>query len=352
MLPVLAGSATALPQHRYTQADLFDVVRGLLPEVATDTRAIERLFRKVGVAQRFLALPSHAYAELSGLESRSHAFRSVALELGAKAIVEALKVAEIEPRDVQLIVFTTVTGLSVPSLDARLMNRIAFPEDLKRIPMFGLGCLAGVAGLARTAEYLRAFPGDAAVFLSVELCSLNMQRDDASVANLISSGLFGDGAAAVVLVGAKRAKVRGPRVVDSKAAFFADTERTMGWDMVDSGFKIVLGPEVPMLARREVPRLVDTLLAKNQLSRDQVDYWIVHPGGPAVMEGIREGLGLKHEQLERTKRSLAEVGNMSSASVLFLLDEVARHVRPTAGQRAVMIAMGPAFSAEAVLLQW
>ncbi len=352
MLPAIAGSATALPANRYAQAELHEVVRGLLPECALDSKVLERLFRRVGVEQRFLALPIEAYAGLTGFAARSQAFLSVALELGERAVLAALREAEVEPAQVELIVFTTVTGLSVPSLEARLMNRIGFPRHMKRIPMFGLGCLAGVAGVARTAEYLRAFPDHAAVFLSVELCSLNVQRDDVSLANLISSGLFGDGAAALVLTGGARSQRRGPRVLDSLSAFFPGTERTMGWDIVDSGFKVVLGPEVPELARREVPGLVDRLLARHGLSREHVDYWIVHPGGPAVMEGIREGLGLSREQLERTRRSLLEVGNMSSASVLFLLDEVARKHRPKPGERGVMIAMGPAFSAEAVLLQW
>jgi len=348
------GSATALPTHEYSQADLAHIARALLPESNADPKVLERFFRSVGVQRRFLALRKDEYAQLTGFGARNRAFVSAALELGARAIRDALSVAELDAQEVGLLATTTVTGVSVPSLDARLMNRIAFAEDLKRIPMFGLGCLGGVAGLARTAEYLRTFPEQAAVFLAVELCSLTVQREDASVANVIASGLFGDGAAAMVLVGPQhpRAAARGPRVIDSKARFFANSERVMGWDVVDTGFKVVLSPDVPHIAKQDVPPLVDALLAKHQLTRKQVDYWIVHPGGPAVLEGIRAGLGLTHEQVERTKRSLAEVGNLSSASVLFLLDEVARDVRPPEGSVGVMIAMGPAFCAEAVLLRW
>ena len=353
-MPAVVGSATALPPNHYSQADLVGVARTLLPELETSSKVLERFFRSVGVEQRFLALPAPEYARLRGLESRNRAFLSVAMDLGERAIRDALRLAELEPQDLGLIVTTTVTGLAVPSLDARLVNRLGLPDDIKRIPMFGLGCLAGVAGLARTAEYLRAFPTQAAVFLSVELCSLTVQRDDTSVANIISSGLFGDGAAAVVLVGAQhpRARFAGPRVIDSRARFFPDTERVMGWDVVDGGFKIVLSPEVPKIAKEGVAPLVDALLAKHHLSREQVDYWIAHPGGPAVMEGLREGLNLAPELLERTKRSLAEVGNLSSASVLFLLDEVARKVRPAKDSVGLMLAMGPAFCAEAVLLRW
>lgn len=352
--PGLLASTTALPAYRYTQLDLAELAQTLLPEHAIEANVLSRFFRNVGVQQRFLALPKHEYAGLTGLAARNRAYVSAALELGERALTDALRTAELPASEVDLLVTTTVTGLAVPSLDARLMNRIPFADDLKRMPLFGLGCLGGVAGLARTAEYLRAFPKAAAAFLSVELCSLTLQKDDASVANVIASGLFGDGAAALVLVGAEhpRAHAAGPSVLDSKAKFFHDTERVMGWDVVDGGFKIVLGSEVPSIAREGVPGLVDALLQKHGKSRNDVDYWIVHPGGPAVMEGLRAGLGLTHAQVERTKRSLSEVGNLSSASVLFLLDEVVHQVKPEPGRLGLMIAMGPAFCAEAVLLQW
>lgn len=350
--PAIAGTCGALPVHRYGQRELTDVVRALLPALHVEERVLERFFRSVGVKQRYLALPAEQYTTLTGLEAKNRAFLQAALPLAERAIRGALAQAELEPKDVNLIMSTTVTGIAVPSLDARLAHRMGFPIDVKRVPLFGLGCLAGAAGLARCAEYLRAFPDQAALFFSVELCSLTLQREDASVANLISGGLFGDGAAAVVLVGAEHplAKHRATRVLDSMSRLFPDTERVMGWDIVDSGFKIVLGREVPLIAREAVPELVDALLGRHGLGRTDVSHWIAHPGGPAVMEGMRVGLGLAPEQLEPTRRSLEQIGNLSSASVLFLLDEVMRGPR-TRGSNAVMLAMGPGFSAEGVLLR-
>jgi alkylresorcinol/alkylpyrone synthase len=253
-----------------------------------------------------------------------------------------------------MLLTTTVTGIAVPSLDARLMNRLPFRSDLKRIPLFGLGCVAGASGIARAADYLHGHPDELAVVLSVELCSLTVQPDDASVANIIATGLFGDGAAAVVLAGrecevAPRSTVR---VLDSLSCFFPDTERVMGWDVGDRGFKIVLSPEVPALARQGLPPLIDALLARHDLVRSDVTSWIAHPGGPAVMAAMVEGLDLSPDALAETRRSLAEVGNLSSASVLFLLDDFRKRVCPPPGSYAVLLAMGPAFSAEAVLLQW
>lgn len=352
--PTICGTATALPSHRYGQRELAEITRGLLPELAVETRVLERFFRRVGVEQRHLSLPAHEYATLDGLQKRNDAWLKTALPLAETVVAGALADAELDAREVGAFFSTTITGIAAPSLEARLMNRMPFRSSLKRVPMFGLGCLAGAAGVARAADYLRAFPEEAAILLSVELCSLTVQRDDASVANLISTGLFGDGAAAVVLAGARhpRAARSGPRVLDSLSHFFPNTERVMGWDVVDGGFKIVLSPDVPSIAREGLAGLVDALLERNQLRRDQIGSWVVHPGGPAVMTAMCEGLSLPASALQHTRRSLADVGNLSSASVLFLLHEFRKFVRPARGSYGLLIAMGPAFCAEAVLLEW
>jgi len=325
-----------------------------MPGLTVEPAVLERFFRRVGVEQRYLSLPAEQYLALDGLQKRNDAWLATALPLAEQVVLRALAEAELAPSDVATIYSTTITGIAVPSLEARLMNRLPFRSSLKRVPLFGLGCLAGAAGVARAADYLRAFPDEIAILLSVELCSLTVQRDDASTANLISTGLFGDGAAAVVLAGARhpRAARPGPRVLDSQSHFFPNTERVMGWDVTDTGFKIVLGREVPSIAREGLAGLVDTLLARNDLTRADVDSWVVHPGGPAVMQATIDGLGLAPDDLLQTKRSLASVGNLSSASVLFLLDDFRRTVRPARYSYGMMIAMGPAFSAEAVLLQW
>jgi alkylresorcinol/alkylpyrone synthase len=343
-----------LPAHRYGQRELAEVAKGLMPGLDAEPATLERFFRRVGVQQRFLSLPVEEYLALDGLQKRNDAWLATALPLAERVVVRALAEAELEPLDVATIYSTTITGIAVPSLEARLMNRLPFRSTVKRVPLFGLGCLAGAAGVARAADYLRAFPDEIAVLLSVELCSLTVQRGDCSTANLISTGLFGDGAAAVVLAGAHhpRAARPDPRVLDSLSHFFPNTERAMGWDVTDTGFKIVLGPEVPSIAREGLSGLVDALLAKNQLRRADIASWVVHPGGPAVIQATLDGLGLAPDDLQQTKRSLASVGNLSSASVLFLLDDFRRTVRPARGSYGMMIAMGPAFSAEAVLLQW
>lgn len=354
LAPVIAATGTGVPHHTYSQAQLIALTRELLPELDVSSAALERLFVAVGVEQRHLALPAEAYRELDGLAGRNDAWICAAKQLGQQVLRATLAEAELDASAVALLVTTTVTGLAVPSLDARLMNAIEFAPTLKRVPLFGLGCVGGAAGIARVADYLRAYPEQIAMLLSVELCSLTLQRGDASVANLISTGLFGDGAAAVLMAGAAHplaARAR-PSVLDSCAAFFRDSERLMGWDIVDTGFKIVLDPAVPDLVERELPRVIDPFLAAHGLTREDVDAWIVHPGGPKVIRGVQRALGLEDRQVEATRDSLAKFGNLSSASVLFLLDEYRRRRRPQPGSHGLLFALGPAFCAEVVLLRW
>jgi alkylresorcinol/alkylpyrone synthase len=358
----IAGSATVLPDHRYDQATLARAAASVLGVEPGRAHAIERFFENVGVRERFLALPLERYLELETFGQRNDAWIEVAQDLGARAIRAALEEAGLAPRDVGMLVTTTVTGIAVPSLDARLMNVLPFSPAMKRMPLFGLGCLGGAAGLARAAEYLRAFPDECVVLLSVELCSLTFQRGDGSVANLIATGLFGDGAAAVVLRGPRHlartvsgaggVEAAEPRVVASESVFFPDTERVMGWDIDERGFHVVLSADVPRLVEAEVPRAVDGFLARHGLTRADMACWVVHPGGPKVITALTRSLGLAPDALAATRETLASVGNLSSASVLFLLDEHRRGRAPAPGEYGVLMAMGPAFCAEMVLLQW
>ncbi len=370
--PAVVASATALPEHEYDQRELASLSARILGDTGYSEASLARFFDHVGVKSRHLALPVEAYETLRGFGARSRAWMDVALRIGSRAVCDVLHEAGLNASEVGMLMTTTVTGIAVPSLDARLMNVLPLASDLKRVPLFGLGCLGGAAGLARASEYLLAFPDQAALLLSVELCSLTFQRDDVSVANLISVGLFGDGAAAVLLLGARH-RLLGrdawrretepgvsagpssgaqPRVLASRSIFFPDTERVMGWDVVDSGFKIVLSAEVPAIVKRHIPAAVDSFLHAHGLSRDRIASWVVHPGGPKVIDALETSLALPKDTLRPTREGLARLGNLSSASVLFLLDEHRRRLAPSPGSYGLMMAMGPAFCAELVLLQW
>jgi alkylresorcinol/alkylpyrone synthase len=294
------------------------------------------------------------YVALDSFTKTNAAYQEVAPVLGARAIREALAQAGLVEADIDHLFFVTVTGIATPSVDALLVNRLGLRSDVKRTPIFGLGCVAGAAGLARAADYLRAFPDQVAVLLSVELCSLTLQRDDLSIPNLIASGLFGDGAAAVVLAGARRGRSGkgGPSVLASRSVFYRDTERIMGWDITSSGFKVVLSSKVPQLAREHVGADVDGFLAEAGLRRSDIRHWVAHTGGPKVLQAFQESLGLDEAALGRSWQSLRTLGNLSSASVLFVLRDLLESGEAQPGDRAVVLAMGPGFCSEMVLLQW
>lgn len=352
--PVVAATSTALPRHHYSQQKLAQAAHHLFPAFADDSKTVERLFQKLQVKDRYFAMPIEAYSQLAGLAARNEAWLATSLELGERAVRAVLERAEIEAGEVDMMMTTSVTGVAVPSLDARLMNRLPFPRSMKRVPMFGLGCVAGVSGLARASEYLRAYPCQTAVFLSVELCSLTMQPKDASPASIIATGMFGDGAAAVLLAGPKHPLSQGtsPRIVDSRSRFFPDSERALAWDVVDTGFRAVMSSKVQDLTRAGIAELVDGLLSAHGLTRNNIESWIAHPGGPQMFDTICEALELDPSVMALARKGLAEVGNLSSASVLFALDELRATVAHKKGSFGVMVATGPGLCAEAVLLGW
>jgi len=352
----IAAVHPVLAPHRHSQREITDLVARLCLPADADRRLLDRFHTAARVRFRHTALPLDAYAALEDFGAANDAFVTVAVELGAEAVSGALRTAGLSPRDVDLMMFTSVTGVAAPSVDARLAGRLGLRPDVKRLPVFGLGCVAGAAGIARLHDYLAGHPDHVAVLLSVELCSLTFQRDDPSPANLIASGLFGDGAAAVVLCGSRHATstgpAAGPTIVDTRGHLYPDTERVMGWDVTGSGFRVVLDATVPEVVRKHLAGDVDALLDDHGLKRRDVTVWVCHPGGPKVLEAVAEALDLPDGALEATWRSLAEVGNLSSASVLHVLRGTLVRQPPGSGAPGVLLAMGPGFCSELVLLRW
>lgn len=354
LAPRIAAVGHALPPNCYSQAELLGALQQLWSDEHYNSRRLERLHQSVQVGSRHLALTLEQYAELKDFGDKNDAFIEVGTALAEQAVTTALQKADLTPTDVDAIFFTTVTGLATPTIDAKLSNRLGFRRDLKRTPMFGLGCVAGAAGIARMADYLRAFPDHVALLVSVELCSLTLQPDDLSVKNLIASGLFGDGAAAVVAVGANRAAAYpgSPAVQASRSVFYPDTEWVMGWEFGARGFEVVLSAKLPALIREELRRDVDSFLTDHGLSRDGLAHWVAHPGGPAVLEAMQDALEVDREAFALTWESLKNVGNLSSASVLLVLEQTLEERRFTPGDDGLLLAMGPGFCAELVWLKW
>ncbi|NWF25599.1 type III polyketide synthase [Streptomyces sp. PKU-EA00015] len=345
---------TALPPHRYRQDDLTELIGDLCLAPGAERTLLRRLHASAGVRTRHLALPIERYAGLGDFGKSNDAWVAAGLDLGEQALTGALEEAGLAPRDVDLLVCTSITGIAAPSLDARLAGRVGLRPDVKRVPVFGLGCVAGAAGLARLHDYLRGHPDDTAVLLTVELCSLTLQQCDDSPANLVAGALFGDGAAAVVAQG-RGTRGRdgvGPTVVATRSHLYPDTEQLLGWNIGASGFRVVIGAGVPGMVRRHFGADLRAFLAHNGLTVDDIGTWVCHPGGPKVLSAVADVLGLPDGALDTAWHSLATVGNMSSASVLHILQNTRETHRPEPGTWGLVLAMGPGFCSELVLLRW
>ena len=356
-MSVIVSAITGFPEHYYPQHTLLTAAQEEWKQKrASILKPLEQFYTNVKVNGRYLAWPLERYKKPTTFEERNNAYIETALELGEQTICALLDNVQMNPREIDQLTTISTTGIAVPALDARLMNRIPFSQGMKRLPLFGLGCLGGAAGIARTADYLQGHSKEAVILFAVELCSLTIQRDDLSMANLVASGLFGDGAAAVLMVGDDHPRAQHtkpmPRVIDSQSHFFLQTEHIMGWDVTNSGFKVLLSADIAQLARSKVRPIVEAFLCRHTLAIADIDHWLVHPGGPKVIQALEDGLGLPDAALTLSWETLAEAGNISSASVLVILDKFMKRLQPKPGEYGVLMAMGPAFSAEMVLLQW
>jgi alkylresorcinol/alkylpyrone synthase len=347
----IAGVASAFPKYYHKQEVLVGALKNYWKDRLVQPGILDRLDESMKVDGRFTARPLDFYHNMQTWGEANNVWIEVGLEIGEKALCHALVAAGVEPRDLGAIFVTSVTGIAAPSLDARLINRMGLSPNIKRIPIFGLGCVAGAAGVSRAADYVRAYPDQAAALLSIELCSLTLQRDDISMAHLISAMLFGDGAAAAVVVG-DEVESDGPEILATKSVFYPNTERVMGWDISEKGFHIVLSPEVPDTVVNNLGRDVDEFLAEQGYRRSDIHSWVMHTGGPKVLEATASALDLTEKDLEASWECLRKVGNISSTSVLLVLEDVFRHRRPEPGALSILAAMGPGFCSELLLLRW
>jgi alkylresorcinol/alkylpyrone synthase len=311
--------------------------------------AIRGIIDNSQIDQRYSVFPVDYIVQPRPLSQINAEYREKAVELGLAVARQALAQAGMAPFDVDLLITVSCTGVMIPSLDAYLAAEMGFRPDVRRLPITELGCAAGAAGLARAWEYLTAFPGRTALLVSVELPTLTFQRKDFSQANLISAILFGDGAAGVVITGRE---ARGPRIIASESFLFPDSLDAMGFDLRDSGFHIVLSRDVPQLIREKIRTLADDFLARNSLTRADISAYLLHPGGQKLLSFMQSELELTHTDTEISWDVLRRYGNLSSASVLFILQEWMMHRELPPESYGLLMAFGPGFTAEMLLLQW
>ncbi|WP_125776488.1 type III polyketide synthase [Antribacter gilvus] len=356
-----------LPEHVYAQEMITAVVGPLVAPDPARTAVLRRLHASAGVDRRHLALPLEEYAGLGSLGAANAVFVREGTLLAERACRRALAAAGLVAADVDHVFATSVTGIAAPSLDVLLAERLGLRSDVRRTPSFGLGCAGGAGGLARVHDHLLGRPRDVSLLVSVELCSLTLQHGDDSTANLVASGLFGDGAAAAVVVGAMHPLARptsapGERpvtsslrrtakVLDTRSRLYPGTTGALGWEVRDTGFAIVLSAGLPDLLRAHLLADVKDLLAEHGLTPAEVPTWVVHAGGPRVIDAVRDALGLSEDAVRESRASLAEAGNLSSASVLDVLARTLTRSDAPPGSPAVLMAFGPGVSCELVLLQ-
>jgi alkylresorcinol/alkylpyrone synthase len=347
----IVAVAPVFPEYVYTQAEITRALTPLIGTTAAHRSVIERLHAATGIETRHTALPLDRYRDLGSFGDANDVFIEVATDLAERALRVALIDAGLTPADVDYVLFTSVTGFSAPSVDGVLISRLGLRPDVKRMPSFGLGCVAGASGMARVHDYLVGHPTEVGVLLSVELCSLTLQRGDATMANFVATGLFGDGGTAVIMVGDEHPAARGPRVVATRSAYYPDTHDVIGWNVRGTGFEIVLTAGVAEVIEQNFPADVCGFLADHSLVTADVGAWIAHPGGPRVLEAMAAALQLDASAFELSWRSLHAVGNLSSSSVLHVLaDSLAQGVDP--GTMGLLFALGPGVSAEFVLMEW
>jgi alkylresorcinol/alkylpyrone synthase len=351
--PTIASTATAVPAHAATQAQVKARLREVLPLPARRMDAAMELFDHTAVDRRYSVEPLERLGTLRGISEMQARYRENAIALGRQVAAEALASARVEPREVDLLITVSCTGIMIPSLDAHLVNELGFRADVRRLPITELGCVGGAAALARAHDFLIGFPEARALVVAVELPSLSMQRADVSPANLISTALFGDGAAAALLAGgaasANHARVR---ILETLAHIFPESTWALGFDLEDDGFHSVLSKEVPALLKSEIGRLVQRLADRRGLTRDQLSCFVLHPGGRKILAYAEEELGLARGDTQPSWDVLRDFGNQSSASVLFVLHEWLTKRQPAAGAHGILAGFGPGLSTEMLLLEW
>jgi len=344
-----------VPPHRYGQEEVTRWVRDWLAEGPPGPwLRLLRVYASSGVRTRSSAVPLEDVFHPADFETQNRRYREIACRAGAELARRATGAAGLAPEEVDFVVSVSCTGFMIPAVDAFVADALGMGPRLARLPITEAGCAGGVVGLARAADYLAAHPAGAALVLALEFSSLTFQRWDRSATNVVSTAIFGDGGAAAVLVGPRhpRAAAGLLGLRDAQSVFFPGTTHLMGFELRNQGLQIVLDKALAPFVRREVVPAIDGFLSPHGVVRADVARWILHPGGRRIVEAMTEKLGLCPDDLAPTEAVLAEHGNMSSVTVLFVLDEILRHHRPSAGSLGLLGAFGPGFGAELALVEF
>ena len=342
-LPKLLSLATAVPPFVLKQAEVAAQARGLFAHRARDIDRLMPVFTNTGIETRRSCVPLEWYLEAADWKERNRIYVESAVDVLSQAASDCLAQADVAVGDVDAIVTVSTTGIATPSLDARLMNKLGFRRDVIRLPVFGLGCAGGVLGLSRAASLAAAMPGKNVLLLVVELCALTFRPGDLSKSNVIAAALFGDGAAAALVSTRDSASVPHSQPVLTAAGEYTwpDSLDVMGWHVENDGFGVLFSRDIPAIIAERFGPALDGFLARNSLIRQDLSGYVCHPGGTKVLAALETVLGLPEGAMKDAREVLRDFGNMSAATVLFVL---ARALRRDPGERTLMSSLGPGFT--------
>jgi len=349
----LISTGAAPGKIELNQKDLREFTYNLFSGKVEEIDRIINVFDNSEVSGRHISVPvewlktSHTFSE------RNKIYKEMALSLSKSAIEECMKRAETNYSDIDCIIFVSSTGISTPTIDALLFNELKLNSHIKRIPIWGLGCAGGAVGISRAMDFTKAYPDKNVLIVALELCSLTFQKDDISKSNIVACSLFSDGAAAAFVCGRNTRfnSLKGISLIDSLSTIYEDSLDVMGWDIVDDGFKVIFSRDIPSIVRDLVKPNIDELLSIHNLKKEDIKHYVTHPGGLKVIKAYEESLGLNCSSLTNSRKILNEYGNMSSPTVLFVLNELIRGKEYSSGERGIISALGPGFSSELVLFE-
>ena len=358
-MPKILSVSTVLPPHEVKQEEAVQLTRSLFSREFKDIERLLKVFQNGDIEKRDVCMPLEWYGQAHDFEERNDLYIRHAIDFGVQAVQACLEqsttLAEsVDPSEIDAIFFISSSGIATPSIEARIMNRLPFRDDVKRIPIWGLGCAGGAAGVSRAFEYCKAFPKANVLVLSIELCSLTFQKDDYSKSNLVGVSLFSDGVACALISGDQtEIEVASPvpSIIGTTSKWMPDSEEVMGWDVKNNGLYVVFSKSIPSIITNWLGPFVHEFLDSYNLRKDDIAHFIAHPGGKKVLTAYEESLGFDSSKTDISRDVLRNHGNMSSPTVLYVLKRF-METGPSAGDYGLMAALGPGFCGELLLLKW
>ncbi|WP_019120335.1 type III polyketide synthase [Brevibacillus massiliensis] len=353
-MPYILSVGTAVPPFQVDQEESMRMTRQLFGSAYSDIDRLLSVFANSSIRKRHFSVPPDWFQADHTVGEKNRLYVESACRLGTQAIQNCLNKLSLSAAEIDCLIFVSSTGLATPSIDARIVNLLDMKEHVTRIPIWGLGCAAGAMGVSRAFEYVRAFPETMVLLLAVELCGLTFVKNDLSKSNLVATSLFADGAAAVLIAGDACVDSLSLRplakIIDRISTTWKNSLDVMGWDVTDDGLKVIFSRDIPTLIRQRIRMNVERFLERTGMSLTDISRYIPHPGGPKVLAAYREVLGLQPDHTSLAEEVLAEFGNMSSATVLFVLEKSLEQ-QWTRGEYGLVTALGPGFSSELILLE-